>query len=62
MIRLSITAPDFETRFAALLSQARETTETVDRAVADIIVAVRANGDQAVVRQLRHAARLPPIC
>jgi histidinol dehydrogenase len=49
MIRLSITAPDFETRFAALLSQARETTETVDRAVADIIAAVRANGDQAVV-------------
>ncbi|HBK07020.1 MAG TPA: histidinol dehydrogenase [Acetobacteraceae bacterium] len=49
MIRLSITEPDFEARFTALLSQARETTETVDRAVADIIAAVRAHGDAAVI-------------
>ena len=49
MIRLSTTAPDFEAQFTALLSQARETTETVDRAVADIIAAVRARGDTAVI-------------
>ena len=49
MIRLSIAAPDFEAQFVALLSQARETTETVDRAVSDIIAAVRARGDAAVI-------------
>ena len=49
MIRLSVRDADFEARFTALLSQARETTETVDRAVADIIAAVRASGDAAVI-------------
>jgi histidinol dehydrogenase len=49
MIRLSTTAPDFPDRFAALLAQARETTETVDRAVADIIATVRARGDAALI-------------
>ncbi len=49
MIRLSITAADFETRFSALLAQARETTQTVDRAVADILADVRLRGDAAVV-------------
>jgi histidinol dehydrogenase len=49
MIRLSVQDADFEARFTALLSQARETTETVDRAVADIIAAVRAHGDAAVI-------------
>jgi histidinol dehydrogenase len=49
MIRLSVNDADFEVRFSALLSQARETTETVDRAVADIIAAVRAGGDAAVI-------------
>jgi histidinol dehydrogenase len=49
MIRLDATAPDFEARFSALLSQARETTETVDRAVADIIADVRSRGDAAVI-------------
>ena len=49
MIRLSTAQPDFETHFTALLSQARETTETVDRAVADIIADVRARGDAAVI-------------
>jgi histidinol dehydrogenase len=49
MIRLSTTDPDFQARFAALLSQARDTTETVDRAVADIIADVRARGDAAVI-------------
>lgn len=49
MIRLSITDPAFDAQFAALLSQARETTETVDRAVTAILADVRARGDAAVI-------------
>jgi histidinol dehydrogenase len=49
MIRLATSDPDFEPRFAALLNQARETTETVDQAVAAIIAAVRARGDTALI-------------
>jgi histidinol dehydrogenase len=49
MIRLSTADAGFEAAFTALLSQARETTETVDRAVADIIAAVRGRGDAAVI-------------
>ena len=49
MIRLSVRDADFEARFTTLLSQGRETTESVDRAVADIIAAVRARGDAAVI-------------
>ncbi|HXT80891.1 MAG TPA: histidinol dehydrogenase [Acetobacteraceae bacterium] len=49
MLRLSTTAPGFETEFTALLSQARETTEAVDKAVAAIIADVRARGDAALI-------------
>jgi histidinol dehydrogenase len=49
MIRLRTSDADFETRFAALLAQARETTESVDKAVAAIIADVRARGDAAVI-------------
>jgi histidinol dehydrogenase len=49
MICLSTASADFSDRFAALLTQARETTETVDRAVAEIIAAVRAHGDAALI-------------
>jgi histidinol dehydrogenase len=49
MIRLTTTAPDFEARFTALLSQARETTERVDHAVSDIVAQVRAQGDAALI-------------
>ena len=49
MIRLSVTDADFETQFIELLGQARETTETVDRAVSDIIAAVRQLEDQVEV-------------
>ena len=49
MFCLATTDPAFETAFTALLSQARETTQTVDRAVSDIIAAVRARGDDAVI-------------
>jgi histidinol dehydrogenase len=49
MIRLSTATADFEAGFTALLSQARETTETVDRVVAEIIADVRTRGDAAVI-------------
>ncbi len=65
MIRLSTADAGFEAAFVALLSQARETTETVDRAVAEIIAAVRVRGDAAVIeyttrfdRQVLTADRL----
>ena len=49
MIRFSTTSPEFPIGFAALLNQARETTETVDRAVSAIIADVRARGDTALI-------------
>jgi histidinol dehydrogenase len=49
MNRLSTADPGFEQRFTDLLAQARETTETVDQAVAAIIADVRARGDAAVI-------------
>jgi histidinol dehydrogenase len=58
MIRLSIRDSDFEARFTALLGQARQTTETVDRAVAEIIAAVRARGDAAVIDYTARFDRL----
>jgi histidinol dehydrogenase len=58
MIRLSTATPDFEAAFAALLNQARETTETVDRAVAAIIADVRARGDAALIDYTTRFDRL----
>jgi histidinol dehydrogenase len=58
MIRLSIRDADFEARFAALLSQARETTESVDRAVTGIIAGVRAGGDAALIEYTSRFDRL----
>ncbi|HVY18367.1 MAG TPA: histidinol dehydrogenase [Rhodopila sp.] len=58
MIRLSTAAPDFPARFAALLAQARETTETVDHAVAEIVAAVRARGDEALIDYTARFDRL----
>ena len=49
MIRLSTAEPTFEAGFIALLNQARETTEAVDRAVAEIVADVRARGDAALI-------------
>jgi histidinol dehydrogenase len=46
---LEAAAPDFETRFAALLGAKREDSPDVDAAVAKIIADVRARGDQAVI-------------
>jgi histidinol dehydrogenase len=58
MIRLSTTDADFDSRFAALLAQARETTETVDRAVSAIIAAVRERGDAALIDYTARFDRL----
>jgi histidinol dehydrogenase len=58
MIRLAITDPRFEAQFTALLSQARETTETVDRVVTDILSDVRSRGDQAVIDYTARFDRL----
>ncbi|MBP6014536.1 MAG: histidinol dehydrogenase [Alphaproteobacteria bacterium] len=44
----SAAAPDFAARFAALLSQKRETADDVSQAVANIIADVQARGDQAL--------------
>jgi histidinol dehydrogenase len=52
--RLSTSDPDFAAAFDRLLAEARETTERVDQAVADIIAAVRAQGDDAL---LEYTAR-----
>jgi histidinol dehydrogenase len=58
MIRLSTTQPDFQAAFAALLDQARETTDSVDQAVAAIIAEVRARGDAALLAYTARFDRL----
>lgn len=61
MKRLSTTAPDFQAAFAALLAQARETTERVDQAVAAIIAELRARGDAALLDYTARFDRLAII-
>ena len=58
MNRLDTAAPGFEAEFTALLGQARETAETVDRAVAEIIGDVRARGDAALLDYTARFDRL----
>ena len=58
MIRLSVRDADFEPRFVALLSQARETTETVDRVVAAILADVQS--DQGASHAERSGANSHP--
>ena len=58
MIRLSTASSTFEASFLTLLNQARETTETVDRAVSAILAAVRAQGDAAVLEYTARFDRL----
>ncbi len=48
MKRLSTASATFSAQFAALLDTARETTSRVDAAVAEIIAAVRRDGDAAL--------------
>ncbi|WP_431282740.1 histidinol dehydrogenase [Humitalea sp. 24SJ18S-53] len=49
MKRLDTRGQKFETEFAALLDEARETTNRVDGAVAGIIAELRAGGDAALI-------------
>lgn len=60
MIRLDTTAPGFEPGFAALLDQARETTNRVDAAVAAIIADVKARGDAALIDYTTRFDRWAP--
>ncbi|MBE9605317.1 histidinol dehydrogenase [Acetobacteraceae bacterium H6797] len=60
MIRLSTTEPGFEAGFAALLDQARETTNRVDAAVSAIIAEVKARGDAALVDYTARFDRWTP--
>jgi histidinol dehydrogenase len=58
MIRLATADPGFAAAFDALLHQARETTETVDRPVAAIIADIRARGDAALLDYTARFDRL----
>jgi histidinol dehydrogenase len=58
MIRLTTSDAGFEHAFAALLSQARETTENVGQAVAAIIADIRAEGDAALLRYTERFDRV----
>ena len=58
MKRLDTADAGFSTAFTALLAEARETTETVDAAVAGIIADVRARGDAAVMDYTARFDRL----
>jgi histidinol dehydrogenase len=58
MIRLSTASSGFETGFTALLNQARETTETVDKTVATIIADIRSRGDAALIDYTARFDRL----
>lgn len=49
-MRLDASSADFEARFRALLAMKREVSDDVGRAVKDIIDAVIAEGDDAVIR------------
>ena len=51
--RLDAAAPGFEKDFSTFLGRNRDTDESVDRVVADIIADVRARGDAAVVEYTR---------
>src|SRR5271167_1485801 len=58
MIPLTTTDPDFPAAFDALLHQARDTVEQVDRPVAAIIAEVRARGDAALIYYTTRFDRL----
>ena len=59
MIRLSTAEPGFERSFRALLDQARETTTSVDGAVAAIIAEVREGGDAALCELTARFDHMP---
>ena len=55
---LTITDPDFDAKFANLLTMKREDSPDVDHVVADIIADVRARGDAAVIELTSKFDRL----
>jgi histidinol dehydrogenase len=55
---LDTTDPDFESRFAALLSMKREDAPDVDEAVSAIIADIRARGDAALIELTARFDRL----
>ncbi len=57
-LRLDMAAPDFEVGFARLLSAKRETAEDVARDVAEILAAVKARGDEALIELTKRFDRL----
>jgi len=57
-LHLSTSDPDFETRFAGLLSMKREDSPDVDDTVAAIITDVRARGDAAVIELTERFDRI----
>ena len=59
MRRLDTADPAFETTFAALLNQARETTSNVGDIVAAIIADIRARGDEALCEYTTRFDRFP---
>ncbi|HET6183556.1 MAG TPA: histidinol dehydrogenase [Acetobacteraceae bacterium] len=58
MRRLTSSDPSFELDFCRLLDEPRESAAAVDRAVAEIIATVRAEGDAALVRLTAQFDRL----
>jgi len=60
MKRLKTADEAFERAFAALLDEARETTNRVDAVVAEIIAAVRARGDAALIDYTTRFDRWAP--
>jgi histidinol dehydrogenase (EC 1.1.1.23) len=56
--RLDSAAPDFDARFAELLERAPEQGEAVTRAVTEVIAAVRARGDAALIEFTARFDRL----
>ena len=56
-LRLDASAPGFERAFAAFLGRNRDTDESVDRLVADIVAGVRARGDAALIDYTRKFDR-----
>ena len=57
-VTLDATAPDFETRFTALLSAKREDSADVDETVAAIIAEIRARGDAALIEMTERFDRV----
>lgn len=60
MKRLNTSDATFEQAFAALLDEARETTNRVDGVVAEIIAAIRAHGDAALIDYTARFDRWTP--